>query len=118
MKWYQTLGIVGFASLTITIPGYAQQKPSVERGKIIFNRVACVNCHPGGINLLAPDKPIKGEKFAKEFSDEMIVNQIRKGKGNMPPHGKDQISDQDIRDVIAYIHTLTPPMGGTKPANK
>ncbi len=95
-------------------PQAAWAQPDVERGKQVFQKSTCEVCHPGGGNNVNPHAPLKGPHFAKEFSsDESIVKVIRSGiKGTpMPAFGKDKISDTDMKDLVAYIRSLTPKNG-------
>jgi mono/diheme cytochrome c family protein len=70
-------------------------------------------CHDAGGNMMDPAKPIKGIGFLSRYpSDELIAKRIREGSPNgvMPAFHKDQISDKELVDVIAYIRSLTPMM--------
>ena len=80
-------------------------------GKQLFERTTCQSCHPGGENTLHPSKPLKGPSFAAKYKDDAaIAKVIRQGVPNtgMPPFSKLQMSDRDLKLVIAYIRSLTP----------
>jgi len=88
-------------------PGEAQQ------GKRVFSRY-CVNCHgesgkgdgPIGKSLVPPaaDLTLLGKK-----SDQEILKTIRKGRpGTAMPSWKNDLSSQEMLDVLSHIRTLTP----------
>lgn len=83
----------------------------VNQGKKIFERLTCAGCHPNGSNSLHPDQPLKGTAFLKKYKDDLVLEKaIRKGfpRSGMPPFGKDKINEKDMKDLIAYIRSLTP----------
>jgi mono/diheme cytochrome c family protein len=60
----------------------------------------CHKCHPNGEAGLAPginDKPLP------EF---LMKTQVRVGLGAMPSFSREQISDQELDDLIRYLKTL------------
>jgi mono/diheme cytochrome c family protein len=74
-----------------------------------------VDCHRGGGNSVHPSRPLKGESFAKRYpNDEKIEKLIRKGVpgASMPAFGKDVISEEQMKDLIAYLRSLTPTASG------
>lgn len=89
----------------------AQTKPDPVRGKKAFEESTCAFCHANGGNSVNPKKPLKGGGFAKSFPDDKsIENVVRQGTkdGSMPAFNTKQVSDRDLKDIIAYIRTLTP----------
>ncbi|MFV8750094.1 c-type cytochrome [Nannocystaceae bacterium ST9] len=56
----------------------------------------CLTCHPAnGIDL---------EEHIPEHTDVQLFDVIDLGEGDMP--AQDQLSDQDIHDVIAYLRSI------------
>ena len=85
--------------------------PNAVRGKVIFKRMNCAVCHPGGENSVNPKAPIKGAGFKREFAaDKSIEKVIRSGIAGtpMPAFNKTQIKDSEMQDLLAYIRSLTP----------
>ena len=71
----------------------------IEHGKLVFMQ-NCERCHPGGEAGLGPglnDKPAPG--IAMRF-------QIRHGLGVMPAFKKNEISKDDMSDLIRYLYAL------------
>lgn len=89
----------------------AVNSDSVAHGKKLFERLTCAGCHPNGENSLHPYRPLKGPSFMARYKeDETIEQLIRSGvpRAGMPSFGKAQVSDKDMKDLIAYIRSLTP----------
>lgn len=71
----------------------------VQRGQIIFYR-ACNSCHASGGASLGPalnNKPLPGW---------LIRFQVRQGLGAMPAFSEDQISDDELETLLAYLEAL------------
>lgn len=72
---------------------------SIKRGEQLFNE-NCFRCHLGGEGGLAPslnDKPLP--RIAMRF-------QIRHGLGTMPAFSEQQLSDQQVEDIMDYMIAL------------
>jgi mono/diheme cytochrome c family protein len=84
-----------------------------ENGKKIYEE-KCVRCHGDGGKGDGPmaefleRKPgdFTDKARANQFTDEELKKIVVEGKAPMPGY-KDQISDTDIDDVIAYIRSLS-----------
>jgi hypothetical protein len=70
--------------------------PKVERGRLVFYR-NCHQCHPGGEAGLGP---ALNNKPAPVF---LMKTQVRVGLGAMPHFTKDQISPEELDDLMAYV---------------
>jgi mono/diheme cytochrome c family protein len=84
---------------------------SITAGKLVFHRASCAMCHPGGGNVVNPNKPLKGAAFAQKYkSDQELQRVIRQGVKNtsMPPFDKQTLNDADLLNLIAYIRSFTP----------
>jgi mono/diheme cytochrome c family protein len=85
---------------TKTAPG------SAKAGQETFNSI-CAQCHS-----IQPDQVKFGPSLYGELkkphpkkTDAEVHQIIKEGKGKMPPLGS-KLSDQEIANVIAYLHTL------------
>lgn len=98
----------------------SEQKPAAEKvtpekianGKQLFERLTCAGCHPNGENSLHPYRPLKGPGFLDRYKeDRQIEHLIRTGvlKAGMPSFSKLRLSDSEMKDLVAYIRSLTPP---------
>jgi mono/diheme cytochrome c family protein len=94
----------------------------VVAGMALYERDGCVNCHgPNGLggvpNPAAPDgtiPPLVGADFHNEFDAQAMADVIRSGSvlGKAPivsmPHWGGILTDAEIRQLVAYINSLTP----------
>ncbi len=88
----------------------AGESGNADKGKTIFEGRTCVDCHKDGGNLLKPSKPIKGSAFDKKYKDDAkLIQAIRKGVPgtSMRAFGADEISDADMKDLVAYIRNFS-----------
>lgn len=105
--------ILACAFLISVLPVNASDKGDPNRGKKIFQSLNCAICHINGGNQVNPERPLFGEAFLKRYPQndnkglEKIIREGITAKG-MPQFGKDQMSDQDLADVVSYIRSLTP----------
>jgi len=98
--------------LTTGLAASAANKPDPRHGAKVFQEASCAVCHPGGGNTTNPKKPIKGDKFVNEYKDDSKIEKVvRHGLGSMPAFNPKMISDSDLKDLIAYIRSLTPKKG-------
>lgn len=96
-------------------------KGVVARGRALYTKDGCVNCHGeagrGGVpNPQAPDKtipPLSGKDFFKEFNtDKKIQDVIRSGSviGRAPivsmPHWGGILPEKDLKALVAFIKSL------------
>ena len=72
---------------------------SVIKGEIAFMQY-CHKCHPSGEAGLGPALTINpAPKFIKGF-------QVRHGLGVMPSFKKDEISEEDLDNILLYLKKL------------
>lgn len=79
-------------------------------GRAIY-RQYCAACHPAYSSSGEKGPGLKG-LFKKQFlpsglpaNDRFVGQTIRMGRGMMPPMG-DALSDSQLSDLLAYLHTL------------
>jgi len=85
---------------------------NASKGKKVYNQ-NCAVCHgktgkadgPTGKALKPPPRNFSVGDFKYGKNDAQLLAFIKKGKGAMPAWGT-TLSDTQIQDVIAYIHTL------------
>jgi mono/diheme cytochrome c family protein len=67
----------------------------------VFREKPCAGCH--GENAQGDFGP----KIAgTELSFEDVHKRVREGEAPMPPFSPEQVSDQDIRDIYAWLQSL------------
>jgi mono/diheme cytochrome c family protein len=91
-------------------PDFAFALGDASKGSVVFVKNNCSVCHPGGENTMEPGHPIKGKAFSQKYQDDLILeNTIRKGfpEYGMPKFSKAQISDLEMKNLIAYVRSLS-----------
>ena len=81
-------------------PSYAGPVAStdVEAGQAVYEQ-HCNGCHPGGERGYGP--AVTGINW----DPAQMRHQIREGAGRMPGFGPDQISDESLEALLAYLQT-------------
>ncbi len=81
-----------------------------SRGRHVY-KIYCLSCHPAYSSRGNKGPGLKN-LYKKEYlpsgltaTDEHVVQSIVHGRGMMPRFG-DQLDQQDLTDLIAYLHTL------------
>ncbi|MHB1160452.1 MAG: cytochrome c [Chloroflexota bacterium] len=78
-------------------PAAASGTGSPSAGSALFNS-SCGGCHPGGKAGMGPS--LQG------LPEDRVVQAVREGKDAMPPYSPATLSDQQIRDIIAFLRSL------------
>ena len=108
-----TFGLVSGLLFGVVVQEYAERKVEsgdVARGKTVFVRY-CTGCHgpEGGGDgyrfLRGPDPANLTSPSTRKKSDAELLKTIHDGKPNMPPWNV-RLSDEESRDVLAYVRTL------------
>jgi mono/diheme cytochrome c family protein len=87
-----------FPALTVIV-GQEKDHP----GKASYDKV-CRICHgPDGMGNQGPALV----PFTME-PEELLVR-VREGGGEMPPISANRVSDDDVKQIAAYLKSLTPP---------
>lgn len=103
--------ILFLAIAVFSAPCLSTSSGDPKKGQEIFESLTCVDCHKGGLNSVRPSKPLRGESFAKKYpKDSQIEKVIRKGVSgtSMAGFNVDVISEAQMKDLIAYLRSLTP----------
>ncbi len=116
-----TDAIVGAILIVLAVPAATAQAPSgqttpgqpsaaapagdAERGKALFVKNGCYQCHnyeghggAAGARLAPNPLPLRG-----------FVNYVRSPRGDMPPYTAKVMSEQDLADVHAYLRSRPRP---------
>lgn len=81
-------------------------------GEQIFYR-SCNTCHPSGKKGVGP----RLDKITEHYPDDkQLAALFRKGKGMMPPQPKEDINDDELKNLINYVRTLNDKLN--EPADK
>ncbi len=102
MKKLLTLVLVTFLLLISTSTWPAIAADTVN-GEQIFS-VHCAGCHINGSNIIRRGKNLKKQALKKYGMDSMeaVTSIVTNGKNNMSAY-KDRLSEQQIKEVAAYV---------------
>jgi mono/diheme cytochrome c family protein len=112
MRALQNPGQANIRRLTVPTPTdteLARANPhgdQAARGASVYFAQNCQQCHggsgngPGDLNI---------QRIATMPNDAFITCMIRNGPNGMPAHPDTLISDADLTDLIAFLHTLPAP---------
>jgi cytochrome c2 len=97
------------ALISGSLPLFAQDKGDAAKGKEVFDQ--CAGCHnadstekkmgPGLKGLFAKDKMHNGSKPTYDN----VLKQVNEGGNGMPGY-KDLLSDDEKKNLMAYLQTL------------
>lgn len=81
-----------------------------QNGKIVFRNQGCSNCHGSdGEGVSAPGSDGRVPRIASTtLALPAFLELVRKPKGQMPPFGRQQVSDRELADVYAFLRSSTP----------
>jgi mono/diheme cytochrome c family protein len=78
-------------------------KPEPQEGKAVFDRV-CSICHGGeGRGDAGPGPSLV--PLEKDFNE--VLGIVREGTGEMPPIPRERVSDEDVKQIFAYLKSLS-----------
>lgn len=107
------------AMLAVSSMGYAAEEkkaPKVDpaKGETVYNSMACVGCHGAAGNSAIPQNPVLAGQHA-----EYIVKQLSEFKGDVRANPimsgiAKGMSDEDMKNVAAYLDAQTPKGGAAK----
>jgi mono/diheme cytochrome c family protein len=91
----------------VGLPGASSGQPlagDASAGQLVF-LVQCNACHPGASAGIGPT--VRGSQFAQRYPDGgSLAIVIRQGTGAMRPFPPDQLNDQQLANVVAYLRRL------------
>ncbi|MSQ28638.1 MAG: cytochrome c [Dehalococcoidia bacterium] len=72
-----------------------------QSGRQVFVTVGCSTCHRAdGTGLVGPRIANTNLSFAE------VLGQLRSPREGMPPFGPETVSDQQVRDIYAFLKSL------------
>lgn len=106
-------------AVLVFLPALVVAQGNVEKGKALFTQY-CASCHgpsgkgdaPAAAALNPKPKDLTAKAYMAGLKDQHLFDLIQKGGAAVgkspliPPFGS-QLKDQDIRDVIAFVRTLS-----------
>jgi mono/diheme cytochrome c family protein len=99
-------------AIDVPPPATVPAASAVEEGKALLTDKGCASCHGAngeGVENLGPALP--GHSREAVFDQVREPRQVPEGSAQMPAFGVDQISDEELEKIVAFIQSLGPPMG-------
>jgi len=91
--------------LEIALLGTAQAAGVPEKGKQLFEKYGCYECHG-----YAGQGPFVGARIAAtSLSLQGFTRYIRRPSGEMPAYTIKVVSDEELADIYAYLKSLPAP---------
>jgi len=103
---FTTVGVAILALLTFGTVAAQQGDPA--RGMTVWAQKNCKSCH-GTMG----EGRYAGPRAGDGFTAEQWINQVRNPRSMMPAFRPDQVSDQEVADMNAYMQTLPKPASFT-----
>ena len=75
-----------------------------ERGARLFSNLPCSGCH--GTMAQGQFGPTLA---GTDLTFEEVRSQVRSPRDQMPPFSTERVSEQELRDIYAWLNTLAPP---------
>lgn len=121
--------LVGLLALATLLPASiscsyweCRQAKAIARGNDLFE-MHCSGCHSRrrlDLEKVPPDlHGIFDRRFlpsGRSATDGVVRSTILTGRSGIMPSFEGSLSDEDIQDIILYLHTLKPPPAATSPA--
>ena len=90
-----------------SIPEVAPGKADLDRGGTLY-RVNCAACHnwdgKGGALVYGDNAPL-----LHVVPTQQVAEAVRIGPGTMPAFAEEQLSDEELRDLLGYVEYLRDP---------
>jgi len=91
------------------LPAPAKGDESAKAGAALFSDKGCTYCH-GSVGQGAKKGPAVTDLWKdKTWTDEKITGQILNGGQKMPPF-QDSVSDDEVKDLIAWLRAKKKPV--------
>ncbi len=102
-------GLIGVALISVMM-AFAEPIVLAQSSGVDIYKAKCLICHAvDGSGNMPAGKATKTPSFNSaemlKMSDADFLADTRNGKGKMPAYSG-KLSDQEIKNVVAYIHTL------------
>ncbi len=104
-KAFLTAVLIVTAVPVLIFDAHTQGRGGAQNGRKVFEKLGCSRCHgsTGEGMSLTREKPGPPKIAATKLSLRDFLQSVRKPKGQMPPFTTNQVSDEDLSDVYAFL---------------
>lgn len=106
-KAFLTAVLIVAALLALIPDANTQARGDSQNGKKAFEKLGCLRCHgSAGEGMPQTGKEAGSPKIAAtKLPLRDFLQSVRKPKGQMPPFGTKQASDEELSDVYAFLQS-------------
>ena len=79
--------------------------PDAANGKVLFARIGCYQCH----GYAGQGGRAGARLVPTPFQAQDLIRYVRRPPGEMPAYTEKVASDEELRDIWAYLKSLSPP---------
>jgi ubiquinol-cytochrome c reductase cytochrome c subunit len=85
-----------------------QPRGDPQNGRKVFEKLGCYRCHGSAGEGMSPTgkEPGPPKIAVTPLSLHDFVQSVRKPKGQMPPFSSKQVTDAELSDVYAFLHSV------------
>ena len=102
--FFRPLMVTGFLLISVLVGMSPVMAGDVFNGDVLY-RKHCESCHGKSGEGLMPGMADFSRGEGLFSADSQLLDILRGGKGVMPGYGQ-TLSDQQLRDIVAFIRTL------------
>src|SRR5215813_10052963 len=96
--------LLSVTAVTIAAAQQSGSSPDPASGKILFTRIGCYECHG-----YAGQGGRAGARIVPmPFKAQDMIRYVRRPPGEMPAYTEKIASDQDLKDIYAYLKSFPP----------
>ena len=97
------------AFVSVQAPASSKAKADEEAGATLFRDKGCAHCHGAALEGTKKAPPLADIQKNKLWTPAKMTDQILNGGKKMPPFA-DSLSDQDVAQIVAYLHAKHRPV--------
>jgi mono/diheme cytochrome c family protein len=98
---------LSFAAVSILVAQQGDSAPQGDAatGKVLFTKIGCYQCH----GYVGQGGRAGARIVPTPFKAQDLIRYVRRPAGEMPAYTEVSASDQELRDIYAYLKSFPPP---------
>jgi mono/diheme cytochrome c family protein len=94
-----------FAGLAAAQHSAPASEGDAAKGKVLFTRIGCYECH----GYSGQGGRAGARIVPMPFRAQDMIRYVRRPAGEMPAYTEKSASDQELKDIYAYLKSFPPP---------